>query len=172
MPLGTPITATRRRKSSSTAPLQRAVVVAFKFALSPLVVLADSFRRKGSLDKTWLFSFFLFITVVMGLTGVGILVTEGPMVKTMKMMTSVSENHEILAGDLQPIIRLINKNALENNVDPNLVFAIIKSESNFTATAVSPKGARGIMQIMPEVWQDYNRGPSVPDGIATRLFVE
>jgi hypothetical protein len=163
MPLGTPISSSRRRKSRSTAPFQRAVVVAFKFLISPLVILADSFRRKGTLDRTWLFSFFLFTTVVMSLTGIGILVTEGPMVKAMKMMTAVTDNQEILAGDLQPIIRLINKNALENNVDPNLVFAVIKSESNFTATAVSSKGARGLMQIMPEIWQDYS-GSTVCSG--------
>ena len=41
------------------------------------------------------------------------------------------------------------KYAEENNLDETLVFAQIKAESNFDASAVSKKGAVGLMQIMP-----------------------
>ncbi len=45
---------------------------------------------------------------------------------------------------------LINTIASEYGVDPALVKAIIRAESNFDQRAVSRKGAQGLMQLMPD----------------------
>jgi soluble lytic murein transglycosylase-like protein len=48
--------------------------------------------------------------------------------------------------DLDAIIKQLS---LKHGLDPDLIRAVIRAESAFNHRAVSPKGARGLMQLMP-----------------------
>lgn len=50
---------------------------------------------------------------------------------------------------------LLREAAQHNRIDYELLQAVIATESGFDATAVSPKGAVGLMQIMPATAQRY-----------------
>lgn len=54
--------------------------------------------------------------------------------------------------------QLIQEHARLNGIRPALVRAVIQVESGFNPTAVSPKGAMGLMQLMPATAADFGVG--------------
>jgi len=70
-------------------------------------------------------------------------------------------------GDLvqrQNLVKVIEKYAQQFGVDQDLVWAVIRQESGFNAHALSPKGAMGLMQLMP--------GTAAMMGVADAFDVE
>lgn len=72
-----------------------------------------------------------------------------------KPKSSVYQEDVKLKSSFTPYIK---KYARKNDIDPNLIAAIIKKESNFKKTAQSSVGAKGLMQIMPETASDPGYG--------------
>lgn len=62
-----------------------------------------------------------------------------------------------------PIDELVKTTAERHGVDPLLVHAVIKAESNYDPTAVSPKGAIGLMQLMPGTAERFAVDPWIPE---------
>jgi soluble lytic murein transglycosylase-like protein len=56
---------------------------------------------------------------------------------------------------------IVSAASSRNHVDPDLIMILIGAESAFNANAVSPKGARGLMQLMPQTASRLGVGDSL-----------
>jgi soluble lytic murein transglycosylase len=65
---------------------------------------------------------------------------------------SVVKSHrpDITDSEAWKVSEVILEESKKRNLDPMLVLAVIQVESGFQYAMVSPMGARGIMQIMPD----------------------
>lgn len=76
-----------------------------------------------------------------------------PVVMPVRNGTYVGPGPAVLKG--RPFHQEILKAAHEAGIDPALVHAVIRVESAYNAQAVSPKGAVGLMQVIPGTARRY-----------------
>jgi hypothetical protein len=71
--------------------------------------------------------------------------------KLVRIVSGGESRLQVTAAATPPanIQQLVAKSARAHNVDPLLVESVIQVESNYNHYAVSPKGAEGLMQLMP-----------------------
>jgi soluble lytic murein transglycosylase-like protein len=67
--------------------------------------------------------------------------------------STAARNRSLSASKID---RFIDEAAARHHVDPNLVRALVQVESNFNPSAVSSKGAMGLMQLMPDTARKYD----------------
>jgi soluble lytic murein transglycosylase-like protein len=72
-----------------------------------------------------------------------------------KSVVTAANNKSRTGGEFHSIVEEKSK---KHNVDPKLVKAVIKAESNWNPMAVSNKGAVGMMQLMPKTASDLGVG--------------
>ena len=67
-------------------------------------------------------------------------------------ITEMAESQEVIASEakLQPSLNEVVSSAGDKHrIDPDFINSVIRAESNFNPKARSPKGAQGLMQLMP-----------------------
>lgn len=75
----------------------------------------------------------------------------------------ISSNLHVRPGfTFQETSALIQAAAQRHRVPAAFVKSIVAAESNFNAAAVSPKGAIGLMQLMPQTARQYGVDPTDP----------
>ena len=79
--------------------------------------------------------------------GAGCTKVRFPLVMKKSGSSARTFSTDLKMRDYEP---LIVQASTKYSVDPDIVRAVIKVESNFNNRAVSPKGAQGLMQLMPQ----------------------
>jgi hypothetical protein len=121
---------------------------------SPVLLLVDAFRPRGS--KRIFFAYIclmVLLFLIMTTIFVFMEMKTDQMERLLGKFFSFSEISIPVSTELQGII---SGNAIIYDVNPQLITAMIQVESSFNSAARSPKGACGLMQITPLVWQYYN----------------
>lgn len=79
-------------------------------------------------------------------------VVEKPRPKELVKVYNIVKSHrpDITDSEAWRVSEVILEESLKRNLDPMLVLAVIEIESRFQYSMISPVGARGIMQIMPD----------------------
>jgi len=72
--------------------------------------------------------------------------------------------------EISRLIPIINDAARINGVDPRLIHAVIRAESGYNANAVSPKGAMGLMQLMPDTARRFGVEADKKVSLEKKLF--
>ena len=72
--------------------------------------------------------------------------------RTGKLVRTVVSNVHPVAGKpaAPPLDAAVRQIAAEQSLPPELLHSVIQVESNYNPSAVSPKGAQGLMQLIPE----------------------
>jgi len=129
------------------------LMIIFMF-ISPVVVVIELFKHQKDVSRKWIISFICLLTLCVVLTW-----TSSALVDNLsKDAISILGNYSNYRLDIKnvPLSKQISYAALQNDLDAVLVSSIIGQQSGFEIEKISASGAKGIMQLPPNMWQQLN----------------
>ena len=98
--------------------------------------------------------------------------------RTGKLVRSTVVVRPAVSAPSASLTELVERSAKAHNVDPLLVDSVIQVESGYNPNAVSPKGAQGLMQLMPPTAQmlgvndSFNPAENIEAGVKYLKYLQ
>lgn len=121
--------------------------------ISPIVLLVSIFRPNMRVGRQWVISIVVLTAICVCVAFAGASKIERWSADAVRVMGAY-DSARVRVRDL-PFAEKVNFEGLRNGVDPSLLAAVMSQSSGFQTDAVSWRGARGLMQLMPAVWKEF-----------------
>jgi len=72
---------------------------------------------------------------------------------------------KISSSEIRAVAEVIVDESAFGGFDPFFIVAVIEAESNFDVEAISPTGARGLMQVLPSTFREVSSAPRMFDPV-------
>ncbi|MEW6375294.1 MAG: transglycosylase SLT domain-containing protein [Thermodesulfobacteriota bacterium] len=82
-------------------------------------------------------------------------------IRTKFKLLEILRTKPISIGHALEIADVVFEESINRKIPISMVLAIINRESSYRNSVVSEKGARGLMQLMPETWNQYMDDPKL-----------
>lgn len=89
-------------------------------------------------------------------------------IRALKEAGTTPQNYRLMYPVLEH--KTIISAAKQNGLDPILIASLIRQESSYNPRAVSPVGALGLMQLMPDVGRNLAKSEGIADWSNEKLF--
>jgi len=154
-----PISPGKPRLPHWRASLRQVLRFAAGLVVSPIALLLDLGRAGQRLPKVWVLSYVTLACILTCAWWGSERLIDLSRDSAVEMMADYSLlRRSLVEGQLRdiPYSDDIVFWAARNALDPALVAAVVQEESGFQPNAVSPRGARGLMQLTPVTWRQMN----------------
>ena len=129
----------------------------WRLPASPFVVLHEIATGRPA-EPDWIRAYLLFGLLLLLATGATLLADQASEREVFAALGRFDPRHEPVPAAAQ-YAEEINAAASRYDLNPMAIYYLIQVESGGRPMLVSPRGARGLMQIMPATWRALN-----PDG--------
>lgn len=114
---------------------------------------------RGWLLRVWYILLFVFLVEFVTYGVIGYLATGYRDLIWQNFSKAVYTLHDI--DNRLPYAGSVNHYARDAEINPRVIASLIQVESSFQSRALSPAGAYGLMQIMPDTWRQVNQDNKV-----------